>query len=504
MHDADLRPAAGARLAARHYAGLAVGLLALAVLMAVPPPAPITQVGMARLGLLAFAVIWWTATPLPLSLTTLAMLGLGIATGSLSVAEAFAHSSTWVLWFVIGSFGLAAALETTGVNRRIALAFLDVPWARGRPHRFLLMFLLSATAASAVMANTVVAVIWLSLAVKIYEMLRISHTDPLVEANTLGVAWAANIGGIATPVGNGTNAPAMALIASATGVHLTFAQWTAIGTPLALLLILTAALLFRATVPAGAPSFQSSETVRYIAEERRRLGPMPSSERRAIAWFAAAILLWVLPDLSTYVAPATASAFLQRNLHLTVPALLIPIAMCLTPAGGGSRRFVLTWEEWVKGVDWGLVIFIGGVMGLGTAIGTEDTGIPAFAKAALSPSLGQLSEYTFVLLLSVGVMLVTSLISNMVTLAIFVPLGISIAQGLQIADPVAVGVILGIGPSLDYMLPSGTTTNAIVAGSGYLRVATMIRHGALLFIMHTLLLTFVGYPLAKWVVSWSS
>ena len=70
---------------------------------------------------------------------------------------------------------------------------------------------------------------------------------------------------------------------------------------------------------------------------------------------------------------------------------------------------------------------------------------------------------TSALLLSFGVIFVTSLISNMVTLAIFVPLGITLAQNLQVADPVAVGVILGIGPSLDYMLPSGTTTNAIVA-----------------------------------------
>jgi sodium-dependent dicarboxylate transporter 2/3/5 len=486
------------RRAARHAAGIAGGPLALAIMMALPPPAPITDVGMARVGLLAFAVIWWIATPFALAFTTIAMLGLGIAIGAMSVNDAFAHSSSWVLWFVVGTFGLAAALEATGVNRRVALAFLDVPWARGRPHRFVLMFLLSATAMSALMANTVVAVIWLSLAVKIYEMLGIGRTEPIVEANTLGVAWAANIGGIATPVGNGTNAPAMALIASATGVTISFIQWTIIGTSLAIVFILTAAVLFRLTVPVGAASF-GDETTRFIAEERRALGPMPSAERRAIAWFATAIALWFLPDVSRYIFPPDVTALLQRNLHLTVPALLIPIAMCLTPAGSGSRQFVLTWEEWARSVDWSLVIFIGGVMGLGTAVGAADTGIPDYVKSGLGPKLGQFSEYSFVLILSFGVILVTSLISNMVTLAIFVPLGITLAQSLQIADPVAVGVILGIGPSLDYMLPSGTTTNAIVAGSGYLRVETMVRKGAMLFVIHTLLLTYVGYPLAKWI-----
>ena len=455
---------------------------------------------MARLGLLAFAIIWWVATPLPLALTTLTMLGLGIALGALSVNAAFAHSSSWVLWFVIGSFGLAAALEATGVNRRFALAFLDMPFVRGRSHRFLMMFLGSATLMSAFMANTVVAVIWLSLGLKIYRMLHVETSDPLVEANTLGIAWAANIGGIATPVGNGTNAPAMALIAAATGVTVSFLQWTIIGTILAVLFLATALIVFRLVVPVGSNAFARPETTAFITEERRKLGRMPPAERWAIGWFVCAILLWFAPDLARFVASKETADLLQRNLHMTVPAILIPVAMCLVPVADPSRRFVLTWPEWMQGVDWGLVIFIGGVMGLGTAVGEEATGLPSYFRTALQPSLGQLSEHMFVLVMCAAVILVTSVISNMVTLAIFVPLGLTLSQSLGIADPVALGVVLGIGPSLDYLLPSGTTTNAIVAGSGYLRVSTMVRHGIILFVIHTLLLAYVGYPLARLVL----
>lgn len=478
---------------------MAAGVIALVAMILIPPPPPLTELGMARLGLLAFAIIWWVATPLPLAFTTLAMLGIGIGIGALTLSGAFAHSSSWVLWFVIGSFGMAAALEATGVNRRFALFFLDAPWARGRSHRLLMMFLVSATAMSALMANTVVAVIWLSLALKIYGMLNVPHDDPVVEANTLGIAWAANIGGIATPVGNGTNAPAIALIAGATGVTVTFMQWTIIGSLLAVLFTVTALLVFRFSVPVASDAFTRPETTRFIAAERERLGPMPPAERRAILLFACAILLWFVPDLARFVAPAAVADVVQRNLHVTVPALLIPVAMCLVPVADPRRRYVLTWDEWMKGVDWGLVIFIGGVMGLGTAVGEEATGLPAFVKAALQPSLGQLSEMTFVLVMCAGVILVTSVISNMVTLAIFVPLGLTLSTSLGIADPVALGVVLGIGPSLDYLLPSGTTTNAIVAGSGYLRVSTMVRHGIILFVIHTLLLAFVGYTLAKLV-----
>lgn len=484
----------------RHVAGLLAGIAALVLMLVLPPPAPITELGMARLGLLAFAIIWWVATPLPLAFTTLAMLGLGIGLGALTVNAAFAHSSSWILWFVIGAFGLASALEATGVNRRFALAFLDLPFVRGHSRRFLMMFLASATVMSAFMANTVVAVIWLSLALKIYRLLDVDHADPLVEANTLGIGWAANIGGIATPVGAGTNAPAIALIAGATGVTITFLQWTIIGVAISILFLATALVVFRLSVPIGSDAFSRPEAAAFIAEERRRLGPMPPAERWAIGWFLFAILLWFLPDIARLVAsPATAERVAQ-SLHMSVPAILVPVIMCLVPVRDPNRRYVLTWPEWMAGVDWSLVIFIGGVMGLGTAVGEEVTGLPEYVRGALQPSLGQLSEYMFVLVMCAGVILVTSLISNMVTLAIFLPLGLTLSQGLGIADPVGLGIVLGMGPSLDYMLPSGTTTNAIVAGSGYLRVSTMIRHGVILYVVHTLLLAFVGYPLAKLIV----
>ena len=119
----------------------------------------------------------------------------------------------------------------------------------------------------------------------------------------------------------------------------------------------------------------------------------------------------------------------------------------------------------MKGVDWTLVLFIGGVMALGTAVGEDATGIPEYVRTVLQPSMSGLSEYTFVLLMCASVILVTSVVSNMVTLAVIMPLGLTLAQSLKIADPVALGLVLGIGPSLDYLLPSGTTTNAIVAGS---------------------------------------
>ncbi len=477
--------------------GLLSGPLVLAALFLTPPPAPITDLGMARIGLLAFAVVWWVTTPVPLAVTTLAALAAGVLFGALTLDAAFAPPNNWVIWFTIGAFGMGAALEATGFNRRFALALLGSNWVRGQPHRFLFMFVLSATIMSGLVANTVVAVVWLSLAITIYEALGVEKGHSFAELNTLGICWGANIGGAVTPLGTSSNPVAIALIAGATGTTVTFLQWTIIGSVLALVLFGSTFLVLRYLTNADTSAFARPETVAFIDAERRKLGPMPMAERRALSWIGVALALWLVPDLARFLAPPEFAVGVANQFGLVVPALLVPVAMCLTPTGDPTRRFVLTWEEWKRGVDWGMVIFLAGIMSLGAAVGADDTGIPAFLRDALEPSLVGLSEYVFVFVLVLGLILVTSAISNLVSLSIFMPLGLTLSASLEIGSPIAVGMVLGIGPSLAYLLPSGTTTNAIIAGSGYLRIATMLRLGIVVVVLHAFLLTVVGYPLAR-------
>jgi len=473
------------------------GLAWLVAFILLPPAPPLTALGMKRLGLIGFAIVWWIASPLPLAVTTVAALAGGVVIGALTLSEAFAAPTYWVMWFVIGAFGLSTALETTGFNRRFALAFLTARWVRGHPHRFLFAFLFSAALLSGIMANTVISVVWLSLATTIYAFLRLEKGDSFAEAATLGIAWSANIGGIATPVGTATNPVAIGMIAASTGVTVGFLAWTVIGSVTMLLLLATMYATFELVLRPDASRIAQPETVAFLQEERRRLGPVSGAERWAVFYFGLAILLWFLPDLARFVASEPAARLLSERLNLAVPALLLPVAMCLTPLSGGERRTVLTWEQWARGIDWGMVIFIGGVLGLGSALGAAETGIPNALQQGLSPVLGGLSEYAFVLVLSVAILIVTGMTSNLVCVSIFVPLGVTLSSALQIGHPVAVGVVMGIGASLAYMLPSGSSTNAIVAGSGWLRIEVMLRQGLLLVALHSLVITFLTYPLAK-------
>lgn len=481
---------------------LALGALWLAVFLVLPPLDPVTALGMKRIGLLGFALIWWVGSGLPLAVPTVAALALGVLTGALTVTEAFAAPTYWVMWFAIGAFGLSTALETTGFNRRFALAFLTAPGVRGRPNRFLFMFLLSAALLSSVMANTVISVVWLSLATAIYKFLDLEKGDSFAEAATLGLGWAANIGGVGTPVGTATNPVAIGMIAAATGVTVGFLTWTLIGFVTMLVLMGTMFATFVVLLRPDGSRIARPETAAFLEQERARLGRVSAAEQWALGYAALAVFLWFVPDILTYVAPRDLARLVSARMGLAIPALLVPIAMCLTHVRdeSGERGTVLTWEQWARGVDWGMVIFIGGVLGLGSALSTAETGIPAALEQSLSPLLGSLSEYVFVFAISFCVIVLTGLTSNLVCVSIFVPLGVTLSKALGVGDPVAVGIVLGICASLAYILPSGSTTNAIVAGSGWLRLGVMLRQGLVLSVVHTFVVTFLTYPLAKAVL----
>ena len=481
-------------------AGMAAGLVLLILCHLITPPDPITHVGMGRVGLLAFAILWWICAPVPLAVTTFAALGLGVGTGVLSLDEAFAANTSWVLWFLIGAFGLSAALESNGFNRRFALWFVNLPWLAGRPYALLFMFLTSTALMSGMMSNTVVTVVWLSLATTVYSALRLQKGDPFAEANTLGLAWLSNIGGVMTPIGTPGNAVTIGLIAGATGRTVGFAEWSIVGIVAVAFLAGSSFLVMRYVMRPDVSVITRGDSVAFLRSQQAALGSPDPAERWSVALFGLAIALWFVPDLLRLVLPEGTLPAVLGNMGLVVPALLVPVVMCMTPVDQPGRTRVLTWDEWVRGVDWGMVLFIGGVLALGTAIGAADAGVSTFLQQRLEPVLSGLSEYLFVFTLLTAVMLVTNVMSNLVTTAIFMPLGLTVSMSVGIGDPVALGVLLGMAPSLAYALPSGTTTNAIVAGTGWIRLGVMARAGAVLVVIHAIVLTWVVYPVAKFVL----
>ena len=274
------------------------------------------------------------AAPVPLPVTTIAALACGVLTGVLSPAEAFAADTGGIVWFIIGAFGLSAALEANGFSRRLALWFVNLRWVQGRPYTLLFALWASAVLASAVMSNVVVVMVFLPLATEIYASLGLRKGDTFAETNTMGLAWMANIGGIITPIGTPTNALGMGLIATATGRTVGFLEWSAVGMVAGVLLTLAAFAVVRYVARPDASVLGKPQTTALLRAQQQALEPRTSAQSRVLIWFA---------HRHRPVVPAGRDAAVSRrtwqrrarcaNLGLAVPALLVPVAMCLTPDG---------------------------------------------------------------------------------------------------------------------------------------------------------------------------
>jgi sodium-dependent dicarboxylate transporter 2/3/5 len=99
-----------------------------------------------------------------------------------------------------------------------------------------------------------------------------------------------------------------------------------------------------------------------------------------------------------------------------------------------------------------------------------------------------MSVFWAILLLTTLAIFISEVLSNLAMVTLFIPVVGVFAQqtGLPLL-PLAMSLTLGA--SLAFMMPVGTPPNAIVFGSGYLKINQMIRFGFLLNILSLVLIS---------------
>jgi sodium-dependent dicarboxylate transporter 2/3/5 len=89
----------------------------------------------------------------------------------------------------------------------------------------------------------------------------------------------------------------------------------------------------------------------FIAEEKRKLGPLSAGERNTLIAFSVAITLWTLPALVGLFLGDDSKLYeglSDRWLDEGVVAVLLFVL----PVDGGARRFTLNWNQ-ASRIDWG-------------------------------------------------------------------------------------------------------------------------------------------------------
>ncbi len=461
--------AAGQAYKSYQLVGLFLGPLAFAALLLSPAPEGLSAAGWATAALGVWMAIWWITEAIPLFVTALLPLVflplLGIAKID-AAAEPFADP---VIFLLLGGFLMGLAIERWNLHRRIA--YQIIARIGNKPLNLLAGVMLATAAISMWISNTATTIMMLPIAISlILVVLPPGETRGRAESNfaaamTLGVAYAASIGGMATLIGSPPNALAAGYLAQTFNIEVRFAEWMAIGVPIAVVLLALAFLVLSRI------AFPFSRLVaaepRFVADELRQMGRMSAAETRVILLFSIIVACWILHPFF--------GDRLGFKISDSVIAIAGAIAFFVVPANWRSRTFLLDYAT-ARKMPWDILVLFGG--GLSLAAAMESSGLAAWIGSALSFLHGM---PLIVLIGGIALLLVfmTEFISNTAAAAAFLPIAGTLVAGAD-AAPLMVGIAVALAASCGFMLPVGTVPNALVFGTGYIALPQMIRAGFIL------------------------
>ena len=405
---------------------------------------------------------WWMTEPIPIAATSLlpfVVLPLCGALDDKAVAQAYGHP---MILLLMGGFFLSVGIERAGAHRRMALAMLRLIGTNSR--RLVLGFMVATAICSMWISNTATTLMLLPVATAVLSTLPEDQRQRLSVPCLLGIAYAASIGGMATPIGTPPNVILMGVLEAETGRAIGFAEWMQWGLPLVCIALPVAWIwLSRGLKSDIQPKWPPAE-------------PWRAEEVRILVIFGLTAVLWIArPSLGLKGVGDSTIALGGTLLMFLVPAKSRPGAL-------------LTWPEAVK-IPWGLGLLFGGGIALAKAFGS--TGISAAVGSFLVDDLGLLTIPVFAMMLGIClcVTFLTEVTSNTATTTLLMPILVIAALHADI-DPLLLMLPAAISASCAFMLPVATAPNAIVYGSGAFSVARMAKEGFILNLLCAVICAF--------------
>jgi len=457
----------------------------------------------AMAAIVAWMAVWWISEAVPLALTSLLPLVLFPVLGIDGMAGTAANYGKEIIFLFLGGFLLALALERSHLHRRIALRI--VQRIGGTGPRLVAGIMIASALLSMWMNSTSCVLVMLPIALSLLDgdgdpELRRKLTVPLL----LAVAYGATIGGMATPVGTPPNLVFLEIWRERYPDRppIGFGQWMLFGVPL-MVVYLSLAWFLLTKVIFKVPA-QHLSTPQEVRDRLRSLGTVSRTERVAGIVFAITALLWVSGDDLRF-----SEAFVLRGwrsvlglqavgdgavaLAGAMALFLIPIPRALEGGEGRAPHALLDWKYAETHVPWGILLLFGG--GFAIAHGIDKSGLSAELVSAMHHLQG-LPHPVLIAAVVAVVCVLSELGSNTAVASLALPILAQSAEAWGM-DPQSLLVPAALGATLGFALPVASPMQAIVFGSGRIRVREMVRAGIWLDLTGIALLTILfGWILA--------
>lgn len=214
----------------------ALPLVVYLVLTLLPTPEGLTPVGQRAFALVVAGILTFSMQPIDIAISVPLFVLLAVPAGIFSMGEAMSSFMGPAFIFVFAMVCLAISFEKSGLTRRIALFIVSK--SGGSPKRLLFLFIATATLCSSVLADIPVLVMLFPICLEIIKKNDCNvRGSNFAQSLLLGIGSGCFLGGMATPAGSAANPTSIQILEQATGLHISFMEWAAIGMPIVLLLI---------------------------------------------------------------------------------------------------------------------------------------------------------------------------------------------------------------------------------------------------------------------------
>ncbi len=421
-------------------------------------------------GLTTLCALWWIFEPIPIPATSMIPLGvfplLGILDGK-QVAQAYGDP---LIILLMGGAMLSKAMEKSGAHRRLALYMVNL--FGGHDQRQLVFgFMVASALLSMWVSNTATTLMLLPVAYAVLDSAEGGNAKKLAVPLFLGIAYAASIGGLGTPIGSPPNVIFLKIYAESTGITPSFTQWMQWGLPVVVIMLPLAGLWITRRLGKTAPL------------EIPQAGIWRSEEVRVLTIFSLTALAWM-----TLREPygGWSSWFNLPTANYAAVALTAVVLMFVLPNGHGGK--LLDWES-AATIHWGVLLLFAGGIAIAKAFAV--TGISEAIGASLS-GVTRLSIIALIAVVALSVTFLTEITSNTATTTLLMPILAAAALGAGF-DPALLMLPAALSASCAFMLPVATAPNAIVFGSGKITVEQMAREGIVLNLVGAVVITLVVY-----------
>ncbi len=453
------------------------GVLAMAILLFADLDGHPDTTRMAAIAVLMS--VFWITEAIPLAATALIPLGLlpllGIAS-SKNVAAQYMNSTVFLL---LGGFMIALAMQRWQLHKRIALTVLSR--FGGHPGALLCGFMLASAGLSMWISNTATTLMMLPIALAIlsrYEtLLTAEQGHRFTVALLLSIAYSASIGGMMTLVGTAPNLVFARFYEAVSGQTIGFAQWMILSLPIGLIMLIALGVIVAGLYIRKLPP--SAELKQVVLREKNALGALRYEEKMVLLVFAVTALLWITRKgirIGAWQLQGWGDILLYgKMIDDGSVAIFMAMLLFFIPARTGGLTTLLDETVFIN-LPWSIVLLFGG--GFALAYGFSESGLSVYLASQLQ-GLDAAELPLIVFSVTAGMSLLTEMTSNTATTQLVMPILLSVSEVIKVS-PVFLMLPATLAASCAFMFPVATPPNAIIFGSGKIRVIEMVTLGFLL------------------------